>query len=304
VLSLWGGGFRGLFTARVLERMEADGGPPLRDRFDLIGGTSVGAILALGLAHGVPARRLRETLQARGPGIFRPRPLSFGGLLRARYDAAGVAAAVRELLGPAAEAPLADAPAAVVVVAVDQRAARPAVLTSRRAAPDGRGDPIAVVDAALATSAAPTYFPPHRTGDAVLVDGGLIANAPDLLLAATAIRRHEVPLAALRLCSIGTAGGQAPRPPARDPGALGWLRRHGLVELTVDAQAALSAELSSGLLPRGTLRVDATPAKPIALDDASPAATRTLLALADEAAARAERTAPAAWRRFLDRRTG
>jgi patatin-like phospholipase/acyl hydrolase len=71
---------------------------------------------------------------------------------------------------------------------------------------------------ALATSAAPTYFPPHAADGAVFVDGGLIANAPDLLLATLAMRLFAVELAGLKICSVGTAGGQPRAKPIGDPG--------------------------------------------------------------------------------------
>lgn len=48
ILSIDGGGFRGLFTARLLERLEWEV-PGFLERFDLVAGTSTGAILALGV---------------------------------------------------------------------------------------------------------------------------------------------------------------------------------------------------------------------------------------------------------------
>jgi patatin-like phospholipase/acyl hydrolase len=75
LLCLSGGGFRGLFSAIVLEHMEARlklaGLGALRDQFDLIAGTSIGGLLACGLAAGVPARHLRETLEEHGAACSR-----------------------------------------------------------------------------------------------------------------------------------------------------------------------------------------------------------------------------------------
>ncbi|WP_305806975.1 patatin-like phospholipase family protein, partial [Stenotrophomonas sp. YIM B06876] len=74
VLSLSGGGYRGLFTAQVLERLEADiraaqtgqSPPPFGERFDLIAGTSIGGILATGLSCGVSGAQLVAALKASG----------------------------------------------------------------------------------------------------------------------------------------------------------------------------------------------------------------------------------------------
>jgi predicted acylesterase/phospholipase RssA len=53
ILGLSGGGFRGLYTAKLLEILEVDANKPLSQVFDLIADTSIGGILALGLAMGI-----------------------------------------------------------------------------------------------------------------------------------------------------------------------------------------------------------------------------------------------------------
>ena len=77
ILSLAGGGYLGLYTACVLAELEARAGEPLARRFDLIAGTSVGGILAIGLAirskrraKGSPAR---ASSSARTQAVYRPR---------------------------------------------------------------------------------------------------------------------------------------------------------------------------------------------------------------------------------------
>src|SRR4051812_25227660 len=85
ILALSGGGYRGLFTARNLELIEAQYGGHIADRFDLISGTSVGGILALALACRIPATNLRELFEKHGGEIFKPRGLT-AGWLGARYD--------------------------------------------------------------------------------------------------------------------------------------------------------------------------------------------------------------------------
>jgi hypothetical protein len=58
ILALSAGGYHGLFTAPILEEVERRGGGPLRDRFDLISGTSIGGVIALAVAAGVPMSRV------------------------------------------------------------------------------------------------------------------------------------------------------------------------------------------------------------------------------------------------------
>jgi patatin-like phospholipase/acyl hydrolase len=73
ILSLDGGGLRGMYTAAVLARLEEDLGIRIVDHFDLIAGTSTGGIIALGLGLGMTPREILEFYTAHGPRIFRDR---------------------------------------------------------------------------------------------------------------------------------------------------------------------------------------------------------------------------------------
>ena len=75
ILSLDGGGIRGIFTATVLADLEANylGGGPIGEYFDLLVGTSTGGIIALGLAAGISASQLSDLYLTRGKEIFPPR---------------------------------------------------------------------------------------------------------------------------------------------------------------------------------------------------------------------------------------
>jgi hypothetical protein len=70
LLALSGGGYRGLFSAIVLEELEAFAGKRLTHCFDLIAGTSVGGLLACAIAVEIPVRRVRETLEEHAGAIF------------------------------------------------------------------------------------------------------------------------------------------------------------------------------------------------------------------------------------------
>jgi patatin-like phospholipase/acyl hydrolase len=89
ILSLSGGGYKGLFTAEFLARLEANLDAPLHEKFDLIAGTSIGSVLALGIALGIPAARLAQLLCEQGGNIFPSSARRFGSLSRlfqAPYD--------------------------------------------------------------------------------------------------------------------------------------------------------------------------------------------------------------------------
>jgi uncharacterized protein len=82
VLSLSGGGFLGLYSAVVLEDLERRAGVPLGRRFDLVAGTSIGAVLALALAFELPMARLVELFVQFGPTVFSGRALPTGRIAR------------------------------------------------------------------------------------------------------------------------------------------------------------------------------------------------------------------------------
>lgn len=66
ILALSGGGYLGLYTAEILARLEAKAGKPLARCFDLVSGTSIGGILAIGLAFEIPAPDMRDMFVRKG----------------------------------------------------------------------------------------------------------------------------------------------------------------------------------------------------------------------------------------------
>ena len=71
ILSLDGGGIRGIITAIILQRLNAEVGlSGWLDSTDLIAGTSTGGLLALGLCHGLPPEFIRNVYETKGAEIF------------------------------------------------------------------------------------------------------------------------------------------------------------------------------------------------------------------------------------------
>ena len=70
ILSLDGGGLKGLFSACFLAEWEQHVGRPITSSFDLIAGTSTGGIIALALGAGFPAAQIVEFYRQHGPAIF------------------------------------------------------------------------------------------------------------------------------------------------------------------------------------------------------------------------------------------
>jgi patatin-like phospholipase/acyl hydrolase len=246
VLSIDGGGIRGIIPATVLAEIERRTGRRVAGLFDLVAGTSTGGILALALTVPGPDGRPRLTAAEvldlyleEGPRIFSRSllrtVLTADGLLDERYSDAGLDAALRRYLG---DARLADALTPVLVTAYALEERRPFFFKSRRAREDPARDyPMRVV--ARATSAAPTYFEPESVrserGDEVgLVDGGVCVVNPAMSAYAEA-RRQGVDVALV--ASLGT--GQQTRPidskRARGWGELAWARP--LIDVVFDGMS-------------------------------------------------------------------
>lgn len=189
VLSIDGGGIRGILPATWLMTLEEQTGKPVSELFDLIVGTSTGGILALGLTSpaqdGKPhsAADLRSLYVDHGAEIFSgagPEPAAgLAPKTRARYSNEPLR---RYLGGFFGARPLSAALKPVAVVTVDVRNFAGLLFSGGGLGQEPLGDaPMQL--AALATSSAPTYFEPvPYTGpdgvERVLVDGGLAANDP------------------------------------------------------------------------------------------------------------------------------
>lgn len=190
ILSIDGGGIRGLIPALVLKRIEGRTGKPISDLFDVIAGTSTGGILALGLTcpgkGGRPrytAADLAEMYVQEGATIFPHELLGrVRQLFEPKYSSRGRDEVLAQRLG---QARLKEALTEVLVTAYDITARRPRFFRSALARESVEED-FLMSDVARATSAAPTYFEPvqlHVEGlkaPYVLVDGGVFANNPGM----------------------------------------------------------------------------------------------------------------------------
>jgi uncharacterized protein len=215
VLSIDGGGIRGLIPARVLAEIERRCGRRAGELFDLVAGTSTGAVIACGLTRPdpLPAEQIANIYVDEGPQIFDrsllKRITSVDGYLDERYDSEGLVTSLRRHLGTAR---LADARPAILLTAYD--------LERRRAVFLRRDDDLSMVDAAHASAAAPSYFEPVRVGASALVDGGVFATNPAMCAYAEIDGELEL------LVSLGTGEHTRPLPyeQVKDWGRLEWAR--------------------------------------------------------------------------------
>ena len=292
VLALSGGGYRGLFGAHLLTKIETDFGSSCRDKFQLLAGTSIGGIVACALAVGISATDIYKAFKDKGGVIF-PKKIfaDTRALFGAKYAPDALREVVEGILGQHAETLLGDIEAKLLLPTVCINDSTAVILKSGGLVKDDFSSDIPLLEAALATSAAPTYFPSRTIKNRTIVDGGLVANAPDSV-ALTEALRLICRLDQIHMLSIGTCGkaGRKALSPSIQSGKLGWVVKHGLVDLTLSAQEALSVNMMQTLLGDRYLRIDAQASEAeqnvLGLDRADKKATQTLEDLADRAHAR------------------
>jgi hypothetical protein len=309
VLSLAGGGYLGLYTATVLAGLEARAGEPLARRFDLIAGTSVGGLLALALAFEVPVAVIVTLFQERGQEIFSARRLPTSGVgrlldltrsvLGPKYSGVALRAALTQIFG---QRRLADAPHPVVVPAVNVSLSQAKVFKTPHVAESSGDERVLAVDVAMATSAAPAYFPSVKVGRHLYADGGIFAVAPDQVALHEAEHFLKIPPERVRMLSVGTAtSGYRPADGvAADDGAVGWLSDGRLILTTVSVQQQHVHAMLEDRLGERYQRIDADwPSDAgLGIDVATPQAAEVLIRLARRTL---DRLDGPAWTRALGR---
>ena len=213
ILSLDGGGIRGLLTCKLLERLEKVV-PGFLSKVDLFAGTSTGGILALGLASGLSPAEMAKIYQDDGEKIFTRSGFDFFEIIeRFSHACYGNKSLEESLRDKFKNMKLGDLPKKVLISSFlmdnkntksgkDFRSWKPKFFHNYDDGPVNMDCYEYVVDVALHTSAAPTYFPLHKG----YADGGLVANNPSMCALAQAIdtKTGKQQLKNIALFSVGT----------------------------------------------------------------------------------------------------
>jgi hypothetical protein len=193
ILSVDGGGIRGLFPTAILAEIEARTGKPISQTFDLLTGTSTGGLLVACLGKGMPAKDILSLYLNESKTIFDRNIvhmfLDHFGLIDSKYPADGIEGVLDKYLGTTT---FAQASPYLLIPALNIQTGKPKFFKTNE---DGE---IKLSYAARASSAAPTYFPPKD----YYVDGGMFANDPSACGLADAFRIW--PGEQFKVLSIGT----------------------------------------------------------------------------------------------------
>ena len=274
VLTIDGGGIRGIFPAKFLANLEDQlcraNNPKTRiyEHFNLISGTSTGGIIAIALALGIPAQEIFDLYLKKAGEIFGKKRWWFQRwtlLSKFKRDPLerNIRAAFRRHFGEK-DPRLGDCKVPVCVPIFDLLQGKPSMLKSNYHPLFIRDYHIPAYQAALATSAAPTFFDPFSDNYQKIdsnsiesfsnkVDGGVFANNPTLLALIEAQKAFNKELKDIRILSIGTGYRKYSDGEDRKHwGPLYWfnLRRRRIIELFMQAQSQNTDNLMS-LLKNG-----------------------------------------------------
>lgn len=188
ILCIDGGGIKGLYSAKVLSVFEESFHTNLSDHFDLICGTSTGGLIALAASLKIPMKDVVSFYKEHGKHIFASKLKFFGwpgdlllgfkqALLTSKYRQKSLKDAIEKVFG---SRKIGESNNLLCIPAYNLTNAMPRIFKRDYKTLD-RDNNTPYVDVALATSAAPTYFPIKEIDSNDYVDGGLFANNPVLV---------------------------------------------------------------------------------------------------------------------------
>ncbi len=204
ILALDGGGTRGIYTAQLLAKIEQALGIRIKTCFDLIAGTSTGAIIAGAAVSDIPMTEIVELFETETPYIFRRRWYRVP-LFLSKYPDQKLAKIIAKHL-PAT--PLSEIETPLMITSSEIAKSEVHILRSNYGSRDSEITPtrkeVSLRDAILASCAAPTFFAPKSVGNSLLADGGLWANNPSTVAFTEALSVFGKEAQQVQMLSVGT----------------------------------------------------------------------------------------------------
>ncbi len=267
IISFDGGGVRGAFTVHILKQL-LNNSPQLLRKTNLLAGTSTGALIALALAYDININKLIEFYSYNNcKFIFTPKNLN---LAKPRYDNCHLKEVLTSLFPKNLK--LKDLKYDIIIPSFQivnkrKKSWQPIFFNNL---PCSNTANTSVIDVALASTAAPTYFPAYKK----YIDGGVIANNPSLAALSLAIDRGQRRIKQLRLLSLGTGFNQYQiKSNAKAWGVLQWTINPNpppvvpLLSILTDGATKADSKFCSQLLGNKFFRINPKLDKMISLDN-------------------------------------
>lgn len=261
ILSLDGGGIKGVFSLGVLSQFENFLGKPINNYFDLVVGTSTGGIIALGLGKGFSASDLLEFYTQMGKDIFS------GSRFWNSCKHWGFAKYKNEVLKKCLEEKFVETKlgeSKIRLVIPSQNLDSGEVHLYKTAHHEWLREDykIKMSEIALATSSAPTYFPTFRASNGLyLIDGGIYANNPAAIAAAEAVGVLNWPSSNVRILSIGCTNEPVDIKAAKKYSLGRGYWAFNSLKLIMRGQSSAANGMAMHLTNYGLVRIDETVSK-------------------------------------------
>ena len=249
ILSIDGGGVRGILPAKILKLMEAELGIDVHETFDLIVGTSTGSIIAGAIAVKYKLAKLVSDYNENAPKVFKKR-WNFMGLYRSKYSSAFLESFLRKIFG---EITLGEIEKPLILNATNISDGNLHVFKSSYQKKQREGEEeqvynrdggVPLYKAALASCSAPIYFDPVEIifdpvdkEEKLICDGGIWANNPSLVGYSDAIRNFKnVGTDNVKILSLGTGQTKQIYQPAKAWGYLTGWKHTKLIDFSISCQ--------------------------------------------------------------------
>lgn len=274
VLSLDGGGVRGIVQAYMLSKIQKELNKPLWGKFDLIVGTSTGGLEALLIGAGFTGEQILEFYINESQNIFDKNTFSFDGVTKQRFSSKKFQKIANKVFG---DLRLKDLKTKVVVPTYCLELGKHVIHRSY----DSESNTALCSDLAVAISSAPTYFNPKNIQKISHIDGGIFMNNPATEAAITGIDLYGNDFKLLALGNgnplLSISGEQA-----TNASILFWFPI--VLEIIFDAVSAFYDDQCRRLLKNRFLRINSVIPANIEsrLDCCSSANIQKLIAFADE----------------------
>lgn len=253
ILCLDGGGIKGIFAATILKVLEESlpkANVGIGNYFDMIVGTSTGGIIAAGLSLHIPAEEICNLYIENASKIFPQNRKCFRFLKRivgAKYQSDALKSILKETFG---DKTIGECQTRLLIPSYNLTTNRVQIFKTPHATDLQIDYKRKIVDVLLATTAAPTYLPPHNSLSGVYVDGGIGANNPSLIALVEAISdRCGWAIDDIYLLSIGCTESLSSF--TRGTEAMGALDVVKLISAFMNAESQYSDNIAKILLRQG-----------------------------------------------------
>lgn len=252
ILSIDGGGIRGIIPAQLLSNIEKEltqesgNEVNLYDYFDLITGTSTGGIIAIALGLGMKASDMVTLYSQNANKIFGNSNSIFRKLSKAKYDISVLENLLIENFKKVStdntEPILDDSKTRLCIPTFDGYNGTNIIRKTKHHKDLNTDYKIKAHKIALSTSAAPTFFNPYTSLKGVKminhIDGGVFANNPSLIGLTEALGALEIPIDNVKLLSIGTGtSNYSEQKTNKNFGMVYWLNKQRIIEMFMQTQS-------------------------------------------------------------------